>query len=376
MKCLITGGAGFIGSHLADALVQKGYSVRVFDSLEPQVHGPEGRQLKKPPEYLNPAVKFILGDVLDRNALKDAIKGVEAIFHLASAVGVGQSMYEISRYTQVNSLGTANLLDILANQRHKVKKLIVASSMSVYGEGSYRCGVCGIVYPELRSEEQLRKGDWKIRCPRCKRRVTPVPIEENRPLFPRSVYAISKEFQERISLNVGQAYNIPTVALRYFNVYGPRQSLSNPYTGAAAIFSCRILNNRPPVIFEDGLQSRDFIHVSDIVQASILALRKSEADYEVFNVGTGRPTTVLEIAKQLIEKMDSQIKIDIVNRFREGDIRHGYADITKIKKRLGFVPKIDFKVGVADLVEWAKTQKAVDYFEKAKRQLEKKGLTK
>lgn len=376
MRCLITGGAGFIGSHLADSLIQKGYIVRAFDNLQPQVHGQRAHACKKAPLYLNPRVEFMFGDVLDARALRRALKGIGAVFHFASAVGIGQSMYEISRYTRENVQGTAHLLDLLANTKHKVKKLIVASSMSIYGEGSYRCKHCGVVYPQLRQMAQLKKSIWQVYCPICRGRLIALSTLENRPLLPQSVYAVSKEYQEQACLCVGRAYNIPTVALRFFNVYGPRQSLSNPYTGVAAIFASRILNKHVPVIFEDGLQSRDFIHVSDIVQANILALTKQEADYQIFNVGTGKPTTVLSIAQRLIKHMDSKVTIRIARRFREGDIRHCYANIDKIRARLGFSPKVLFKDGVCDLVEWAMNQKARDSFEQASKQLEIKGLVK
>jgi len=371
-KILVTGGAGFIGSHIVDALIGKGHQVRVFDNLDRQVHG-EGC---KRPEYLNENAEFVNGDIRDREELKRALKGIEIVFHLAAAVGVGQSMYEIHRYVDINVLGTANLLDILANEKHNVQKLLVASSMSVYGEGKYICQDCGVVYPKLRSLEQLKKEEWEMKCPLCGRDVEGVPTDEEKPLYPTSVYAISKRDQEEMCLAVGRAYDIRTVALRYFNVYGPRQALSNPYTGVAAIFCSRILNNNPPYIFEDGMQSRDFIHVSDIAQASLLAMEKDEADYGVFNVGTGRHSTVLDIANILIRELSSSVNIDIVKKYREGDIRHCYADISKIQEKIGFRPKVKFENGITDLVEWVKNQEAVDQFEKSKKELEDKGLTK
>lgn len=371
-KVLVTGGAGFIGSHLVDKLIEKGYQVRVFDNLEAQVHGSEGSV----PEYLNKECEFTKGDIRNKSVLKNVLKGIEVIFHQAAMVGVGQSMYEINKYMEVNTLGTANLLDILVNEKHKVEKLIIASSMSIYGEGKYVCGDCGTVYPRLRSLEQLERGEWEMKCPFCGQEVKPLLTDEEKPLHPTSIYAISKRDQEEICLTIGRAYGIPTVALRYFNVYGPRQALSNPYTGVAAIFSSRILNNHSPHIFEDGSQSRDFIHVSDIVRANVMAMENNKADFEPFNVGTGKPTTVLDIAGLLMNKLGSSVGVNILRKYRKGDIRHCYADISKIKSKLGFGPQIKFEDGVSDLVEWVKRQEAADRFEKVQSELEEKGLTK
>ncbi len=370
-KILVTGGAGFIGSHLVDKLIELGHEVVVFDNLEPQVHG-DGQKM---PKYLNKECEFIKGDIRGRDELKKALKGKEIIFHQAAVVGVGQSMYEINKYTEVNILGTANLLDILANENHRVEKLIMASSMSVYGEGKYRCAGCGVVYPKLRSLSQLKRGEWEMTCPLCNQKVQSLPTDEDKPLYPTSVYAISKRDQEEMCLTIGRAYNISTIALRYFNVYGPRQALSNPYTGVAAIFSSCILNDNPPCIFEDGLQSRDFIHISDIVRANLLAMQNKKADHEVFNVGTGRPLSVLDIAQGLVGELKSSVDIDIVRKYRVGDIRHCYANVSKIQKKLGFKPRLKFEEGISDLVEWVKRQKAVDQFWKSQRELKKKGLT-
>jgi len=370
-KILVTGGAGFIGSYLVDKLIELGYEVMVFDNLEPQVHG-DGQKI---PKYLNKECEFIKGDIRNRDELKKALKDREIVFHQAAAVGVGQSMYEINKYTEVNILGTSNLLDILANENHRVEKLIIASSMSVYGEGKYSCVNCGVVYPKLRSLSQLKKGEWEMRCPFCNQEVQSLPTDEEKPLHPTSVYSISKRDQEEMCLTIGRAYRIPTVALRYFNVYGPRQALSNPYTGVAAIFSSRILNNHPPCIFEDGLQSRDFTHVSDIVQANLLAMESNDADYEVFNVGTGRPLTVLNIAEALIKSLSSSVDMNIVRKYREGDIRHCYADISKIRDQLGFQPKVKFEKGISEFIGWVRGEEARDQFEKSRRELEEKGLT-
>ncbi|MDI6794476.1 MAG: NAD-dependent epimerase/dehydratase family protein [bacterium] len=371
-KILVTGGAGFIGSHLVDALIEKGHQVRIFDNLDPQVHGPQ----QGVPEYLNPEAEFIRGDMKDRQAVLRAIEGCEIIFHEAAAVGVGQSMYEIQHYIEANTLGTAILWDILVNESHSVKKVLVASSMSNYGEGEYQCNHCGVIYPKLRPQTQLKEKAWEMQCSECQGIVEAIPTSEAKPLYPTSVYAISKKDQEELSLVVGRTYNIPTVALRYFNVYGPRQALSNPYTGVAAIFSSRILNGHSPVIFEDGLQSRDFIHVSDIVAANLLAMESEEADFEVLNVGTGRRLTILDMADILLKDLKrTDLKPEITSQFREGDIRHCYADITKIQK-LGFKPNVPFEEGVAHLTEWVKRQTAIDIFEHARNELNRKGLVK
>lgn len=370
-RVLVTGGAGFIGSYLVDALIEKGHWVRVFDSLAPQVHGPR----REVPEYLNPAAELVVGDVLDRGALLEALNGISVVFHYAAAVGVGQSMYEIHRYVEANTLGGANLLDILANEEHQVEKLIVASSMSIYGEGKYRCGECGVVYPQLRPDEQLRERKWEMRCPHCGDEASPLPTDEAKPLYPTSIYAVTKRDHEEMFLCFGRAYGIPAVALRFFNVYGPRQALSNPYTGVAAIFCSRLLNHQPPVIYEDGLQSRDFIHVQDVVQASLLAMERREADYEVFNVGTGTPMSILEVSRVLIDNLaDGELEPVVVGQYRRGDIRHCFADIGKMQERLDFKPEVSFEEGVSDLISWVKEQKAADGFHKVDRELKEKDL--
>ena len=370
---LVTGGAGFVGSHLVDALIERGYRVRVFDSLRSEVHGDEPHR----PDYLNPAAEFIEGDLLDLAALRQALTGVDAIFHQAAAVGVGQSMYQIRQYVEMNSLGTANLLQILVDERHhlRVSKLIVASSMSIYGEGAYQCDEHGVVYPQLRSAEQLARREWDMCCPRCGQPTEPLPTNEDKPLFPTSIYAITKRDHEEMCLSIGRAYKIPTVALRYFNIYGPRQAVSNPYTGVAAIFSARLLNGRRPLVYEDGHQSRDFIHVGDIVRANLLALESSAADYQVFNVGTGRPSTIREVATNLAEALGVELAPEILGRFREGDIRHCYADISRIRQVLGYKPKVEFAAGIRDLIDWLRTQTAVDRVEEAQGELARRGLT-
>ena len=369
-KILVTGGAGFIGSHIVDALVEKGHQVRIFDCLHPQVHGPNATA----PEYLNPDAEFIRGDVRDYEALKKAVEDVDVVFHEAAAVGVGQSMYQVREYCDINVMGTANLLHILANEKHKLRKIIVASSMSTYGEGKYSCDKCGVVYPTLREEAQLEKRQWEMLCPECGAACRPLPTDEKKPLAPTSVYAVTKRDQEELFLSMGIAYKIPTVALRYFNVYGPRQALSNPYTGVCAIFSSRLLNDRPPIIWEDGGQTRDFIHVKDIAQANILALEKSEADYQVFNVGTGRSISIKEVAEKLAKALQCDIKPEYPQKFRAGDIRHCFGDISKIQDILNFHPTYNFDDGVNILIQWAKNQKPMDNLAKAVEELKDKGL--
>lgn len=369
MKILVTGGAGFIGSFTVDKLVELGHKVKILDNLDVQIH-PEGRL----PKYVNKEAEFVKGDVRNYNIFKKAVKDTEIIIHLAACVGVGQSQYLIKKYTDVTIGGTANLLDILVNSKNKVKKIIVAASMSSYGEGLYRCGRCQDIRPELRKEEQLKKKQWELTCPHCHEIIRPVAISEEHEQKCNSIYAITKRAQEDMVLNIGRTYGLASVALRYFNVYGPRQALSNPYTGVCAIFISRIKNNNQPVVYEDGLQTRDFISVHDIVEANILAMNKKAADYQYFNVGTGTATSVRKMAETLIKIYKKQLNPQVTNKYRKGDIRHCFADISKIKKALGFSPKVNFKEGMTELIEWSRCQCAKDGFKKANIELKKKGL--
>ncbi|MFN8533099.1 MAG: NAD-dependent epimerase/dehydratase family protein, partial [Dehalococcoidia bacterium] len=305
MKILVTGGAGFIGSHLVDALLGASHQVVVLDSLDPQVH-PSGDW----PAYLNREAERIHGDVRDESAVRAAIAGVDAVYHFAALVGVGQSMYEIRRYVEANNVGTAVVLEAAVAARDRLRKLVVASSMSLYGEGRYHDAAGNPIAPSPRPDEQLRRHDWSVYGPDGQP-ATPVPTDEGKLPQPTSVYAVSKRDQEELFLSVGQAYDIPTVALRFFNVYGPRQALSNPYTGVAAIFSSRLIAGRPPVVYEDGEQTRDFIHVSDIVQANLLALERSGADGMVLNVGTGRPIAIRQVAETLAGALGRPIAPEI-----------------------------------------------------------------
>ncbi len=376
---LVTGGAGFIGSHIVDLLVERGHSVRVFDSLDPQVHGERNG---RPPGHLNPAAEFIHGDVRDMAALDRALSGIDVIYHQAAAVGVAQSMYAIRAYTEANTLGAATLLDLVVNKhRDRIRKLIVASSMSIYGEGRYRDPAGGgFIIPALRTQAQLERGDWEPRVPDSDRIAAPAPCDELKPLEPTSIYAINKRDHEEMVLAVGRAYGIPAVALRYFNVYGPRQALSNPYTGVGAIFSAAYLNGNAPRIFEDGLQTRDFVHVSDIARANLLALEHDQANFEAINIGTGRPTSVLELALMLLARLhpdrtdDPTLAPRIEGRFRAGDIRHCYADIDKARRLLGYEPTVAIEQGIPELIDWVRTQQAVDASEKAFHELNQRRL--
>jgi len=366
-KCLIMGGCGFVGSHLVDKLVKDGHNVRVYDLLESQVHR------GKKPSYLNEGAEYIFADIRNPTKLKKALSNIDIVFHLAAQVGVGQSMYQIEKYVSHNSLGTAILLDLIINTKNNIKKLLVASSMSIYGEGAYSCKNCGISYPQLREIEQLKQKQWEMRCPKCKEELDAMATSEDKPLSPTSVYAITKRSQEELCLGIGRAYKIPIVALRYFNVYGPRQSLNNPYTGVAAIFLSRVKNNRQPLVFEDGRQSRDFIYVSDIIEANILAMNE-EANYDFFNVGTQIPCSVLDVAETIISLYKKNLTPKILDKFRAGDIRHCYANTSKIAGKLGFKPKVSFKEGMKKLIEWSETQEAHDFGEEAKLELEERKL--
>jgi len=369
MKVLVTGGFGFIGSHLVDGLIAEGHQVRVYDNLEPQVHG--GRL----PDYVNPGAEYLVGDMLDRERLQLALEGVEAVFHQAAMVGVGQSMYQVERYVSANCVGTALLLELLAQERGLVRKLVVASSMSIYGEGSYSCPKCGESEAGERGPAQLEARRWEPLCPGCGKELEPRPTKEEKRLRPGSIYAVTKRDQEELCLSFGRAYALPTVALRYFNAYGPRQSLSNPYTGVCAIFSSRLKNGQPPLIFEDGGQRRDFIHVSDLVQANLLALVEPGFDYQALNVGTGEPVSILELARLIREEAGRGPEPEIEGRFRAGDIRHCYADITRIKA-LGYKPRVTLREGLKQLLAWTEGVPALDLVPEALAELEKRKLVK
>lgn len=364
MRILVTGGAGFIGSHGVDALIRRGETVRVLDNLEPQVHR------SKKPLYLNGKAEYLFLDLLDPAALEKGLDGVDAVVHLAARVGVGQSMYEIGRYVESNALGTARLLEAILRRHAKapLKRLVVASSMSIYGEGLYRCAEHGECSPGMRSSEQLNRHQWEPPCPACGKPVSPLPTPERKPLQPTSVYATTKRDQEELCLEIGQAYGIPTVALRFFNVYGPRQSLANPYTGACAIFSARLKSSRPPVLYEDGQQTRDFVHVSDIVQAIGIGLDHPGIAGRALNVGTGQPVSIHAVAEALARAYGKPIAPTIAGRYRAGDIRHCFADVSALAQ-FGYRPRMRLEDGIRDLVAWGESAEAEDLFDAAEREL-------
>jgi len=368
---LVTGGAGYIGSHLVDGLIARGYQVTVLDALVPQVH-----RSGTWPSYANAKARYVQGDVRDRAAFEPLVLEADAVVHFAAAVSIGQSMYQIDRYVDVNTRGTALLLDILVNAKHHVQKVLVASSIGVFGEGAYRCATHGAVDPTIRPEEQLAARDWEQRCPVCRAPVESIPTPEGKTLYRDNIYSMTKYHQEEMVLLIGKTYGIPAVAPRFFNVYGPRQSLSNPYAGVAAIWLSRLLNGKRPVVFEDGGQLRDFVSVHDVVDCLVLMLEKSGADYLPVNVGSGETVTILEIARMLNRILGTSIEPDVTQAGRKFDIRHNTADIARARQALGFAPKVSLEDGFSELIEWAKTTPdvAVDFFDKALQELQEKGL--
>ncbi len=368
-RVLVTGGAGFVGSHLVDALLRRGDEVRVYDSLTSQVHA------NGLPGYLASEVEFVRGDMRDLESLRQAVRGVDVIFHLAAAVGVGQSMYEIAHYVGVNTQGTANLLQVLLAMKIPIEKLIVASSMSIYGEGRYRCPRCGEVAPPIRGQKELMRKQWEVLCPACGSELVPVATDESKPLQCSSIYALSKKDQEEMALLFGRTYGLATVAMRYFNIYGTRQALSNPYTGVAAIFASRLLNRRAPLIFEDGRQMRDFVSIHDVVQANLLAMDRTDADGMALNVGSGEPVTIAEVAAVLGRALEVNIPGEITGKYRAGDIRHCFADIDAARRVLGYAPKVRFSDGIRELVHWLGEQTPEDRVAEATQQLGAYGLT-
>ncbi len=364
---LITGGAGFIGSHVASELLRAGYHVRVLDSLVTQVHG----ETPKRPAYLDHGVEFLLGDVRDREILDRALSSVDAVYHFVALVGVGQSMYQIEEYTSVNNLGTAVLLERLV--KHPVKKLVVASSMSIYGEGLYLTPSGEPYTKAARTAKQLKAHEWEMTTPEGLP-LRPVRTPESKQPSLASVYALSKYDQEQMCLIVGRAYGVPTVALRFFNAYGPFQSLSNPYTGVLAIFASRLMNGQRPIIFEDGQQMRDFVSVFDVAQACRLAIEVEAAHDLVFNVGSGQTFTVREVAKKLAKVLGKNIDPEISGKYRVGDIRHCFPDISLAQAILGYKPRVTLENGMRDLAEWLEQQTAHDRFNEMRDELASRGL--
>ncbi len=371
-QVLITGGAGFVGSHLADGLLAAGHHVRVLDDLTPQVHENSIR-----PAYLSPDVELIVGDVRDPNRMRDVLQGVDVIFHFAATVGVGQSMYEISRYMSVNTQGTAELLQAMLDAKHTPEKLIVASSMSIYGEGRYCCSKCGRdAAPPVRPLSQLKSGQWELHCDICGGILKPLPTNETKPSEINSVYALSKRDQEQLCLIYGRTYDVPVTALRFFNIYGTRQALSNPYTGVAAVFASRLLNGKPPMVFEDGEQMRDFVSVHDIVRANMLAMERRESNDQVINIGCGKPITIRRVAEILCSALGREDLAPVItNKYRAGDIRHCYADLSRAERLLGYKPQVTHEVGFQELAAWLAEQEAEDKAETMLKELSAYGLT-
>jgi dTDP-L-rhamnose 4-epimerase len=361
-QVLVTGGAGFIGSHLVDELLRAGHGVRVLDSLVEQVHGAAQR-----PSYLDENAELIAGDVRNAEVVRGALEGIDSVVHLAARVGVGQSMYEPAEYAAANTAGTGVLLEALLD--HPVRKLVVASSMSIYGEGAYEPAPA-----QERTRGQLERGEWDPRGPDGEE-LEPVPTPESKEPSLASIYALTKYDQERMCLLYGAAYDVPTVALRFFNVYGPRQALSNPYTGVLAIFASRLLNDHAPVVYEDGNQRRDFVNVADVARATRLALERDGADGQPLNVGSGRSASVLEIGESLARLLGKEIEPEVPGKFRAGDIRHCFADVSRAREALGFEAEVPFEQGLAELAEWLEGQAADDRFDEAAAELDRRGLT-
>lgn len=374
---LVTGGAGFIGSNVALKLLKKGYNVTVLDNLSKQIHGEDPE--KTSPLYLSvkDKVNFIKGSVTSREDWLKALEGQDAVIHLAAETGTGQSMYEIEKYVGTNIGGTALLLDILTNTKHHVKRVLVAESRAIYGEGKYHCPKCGDVYPKDRRDEDMAKGDFECKCPKCGGEVELVATTEDSAIHPSSVYGIAKQVQGQLVHLVCPTIGVESVSFRYQNVYGPGQSLSNPYTGILSIFSTRIKNGNGINIFEDGKETRDFVYIDDVVDATILGLEVPEANGHVFNVGTGIATDVLTVANTLCEKYGIQVPITVSGNYRLGDIRHNYADISLARNILGFEPKWTFSDGIAQFCKWVDLQEVQeDRYEASIEEMKSKGLYK
>lgn len=365
MKALVTGGAGLIGSHLVDLLIERGYEVTILDNLDEQTH-PKGT-----PAWINPKAKFVLGDVRSQVHLEEALKDIDVVFHQAAFGGFTP---ELTKYLDINVTGTGRLFEIIKEKCLSVKKIVVASSQAIYGEGTYKCNVHGIQYPSYRKEEQLKQRDWEVKCPECKAVMQPLLTNEDKPFYGKTIYALSKYFEEKLALSLGKEMNIPVVALRYAVTYGPRQSLYNSYTGVVSIFSTRILNNLGPVIYEDGLQTRDFIYVGDVARANLFVLENDKTVFQSFNVGTGKATTTLELAQALCSTYKKDIAPILHSEFRPGDVRHFVHDSSKLEK-LGFKPKVNFEEGIAKTTDWIKSQSNIkESFTSAEQLLKKHGV--
>lgn len=374
---LVTGGAGFIGSNITLKLLDKGYQVTVLDSLSKQIHGLQPSSTSPLYRKIKDKVKFIKGDVCCRDDWEKALDNIDYVIHLAAETGTGQSMYEIKKYVDTNIGGTALLLDILTNTHHHVKRVVVAESRAIYGEGKYRCPLCGDVYPLERKDEDMAKGDYECKCPKCGRNVNLVATTEDSAIHPSSVYGIAKQVQGQLVHLVCKAIGVESVSFRYQNVYGPGQSLSNPYTGILSIFSTQIKNHHGLNIFEDGKETRDFVYIDDVADATILGMEVPEANGHVFNIGTGTAIDVLTVAQTLCDKYKIHVPIKISGNYRLGDIRHNFADISLARKILGFKPKWSFSDGISEFAKWVNEQEIYeDKYENSIIEMQKKGLYK
>jgi dTDP-L-rhamnose 4-epimerase len=365
---LVTGGAGFVGSHLVDALLARGERVRVLDNLDELAH-PDRR-----PRHLSPDAELLVADLRDRAAVERALVDVDRVFHLGGVVGNGESMMNVRRAVDANTAGTATLMEVVLERRERVRRLVAASSMVVYGEGSYRCPEHGPAAPQVRSREQLRRREWEPRCPSCGLELEPTATSEDAPLRPASVYGITKRDQEELVLVLGRAYGLETVALRYLGIYGPRQALTNPYTGVAAIFAARLLNGRAPLVFEDGRQLRDLVHVSDVVRATLAAMDAPGAPGHAINVASGERVRILDLARRLAAELAPEIEPRVTGEFRAGDIRHCFADLTRARDLLGFEPERTLAAGLAELAGWVALQTADERGDRALAELRSHGL--
>jgi len=375
MKVLVTGGAGFIGSHVVDRLVHEGRTVVVLDNLDPQVHGAEAVAPSWLQRHIDVgAVQFHRGDIREREEVETALADVDSVVHLAAAVGVGQSMYEPDYYTSVNDHGQGVLMAAMVADPGRYRRFVVASSMSIYGEGAYACEEHGLVFPGIRSASQLEAGDWEPVCPTCAGSLDVARTAESKPAEATSVYAITKKTQEELALCVGEAYDIPTIALRFFNTYGSRQALSNPYTGVAAIFLGRLMNRRPPLVFEDGEQTRDLIHVSDVAASVLRAVDAEIERSRAYNVCTGKPISVLDVGRTLARRLGLDIQPEVVGRSRTGDIRHCIGDPTMAQREIGFEATTGLEEGLDELIGWSEGQIAEDRVDDSMQALVARGL--
>lgn len=376
MKVLVSGGAGFIGSNLAIKLINAGYEVVLLDNLSRQIHG-ENPEESYTLNLVKNKCKLIVGDVTNFEDWRKSLNDVDIVIHLAAETGTGQSMYEINKYVDVNISGTAKLMEVITNDNLKLKKIIIASSRAVYGEGKYHCNEHGVVYPEPRKDLDMSKGDFETKCPICNQNVGMLPTDENSKMHPTSVYGHTKQSQEELCMIIGKSINLPVVAFRFQNVYGPGQSLKNPYTGILSIFSTRIKNENDLNIFEDGLETRDFVYIEDITDSIILGIERANADFQSFNVGSGEKIDVLTVANTLKEKYNSNVNINVTGNYRLGDIRHNLGDLTKIKSLLGFEPKVRFVQGISNFVDWVEKQSIEnDNYEASIEEMKMKGLYK